>query len=216
MYSEDINKYLKNLSAHLKKQQTIHLHTETSLLSSSEGDSIDIKLSDTYESLDINIQIPSERSKPATIDIKDDEQKNIHANIGNSRNVSLEHDISFIAQVIEEASKKEEAVSYVKKKLVEVFKKSNKPKEDEEYKPSKKKVTKKVKISLDKDKLNDIIQRANFKGANILSWHKTPNNKIVLVFKNKDNENYGSEVETNVHLYHAYLLKNKNPSTRVF
>jgi len=39
---------------------------------------------------------------------------------------------------------------------------------------------------------------------------------VVLVYKDKDNENYGSEFETNVHLYYAYLLKNKKPSTRIF
>ena len=61
-----------------------------------------------------------------------------------------------------------------------------------------------------------MIERANFKGAGIKGWYKTQNNKIVLRYEEKENEQYGSELEANTHLYYAYLLKNKNPSTKLF
>ena len=213
MYTEDIHKYLKDLSNYLNKQKNIHLNINASIEVQMDSHVLLVRLNDKADSLQIQIAIPTDRTKPATIKIHDDENKNIHANIGNSRNVPLEHDINFISQVITEAAKQNNAVEYTEHKLIEVFTKAETPLE--KLNTSNKKRNE-IKISLNKDKIDDIISRANFKGANIISWHKTPNNKVVLRYKYKDNESYGSEFETNVHLYYAYLLKNKYPSTRVF
>jgi len=214
MYTEDIHKYLKDLSTSLNRQKNTHLHINALIKSKTSDHSITIQLSDNNDTLDVKILIPIDRSTPATLNLTTQEnKKNINVNIGNSRNVPLEHDINFISQIITESADQNNAVEYITNKLIEIFDKTKVP--IKKIKLSDKSLNK-LTISLDKDKLKDTINRANLKGANIVSWHKTPNNKIVLIYKNKENENYGSEVETNVHLFYAFLLKNKSPSTRIF
>ncbi len=213
MYAEDIQNYLKDLSNDLNKQKSAHVHINSSIRSRTNDHTLDVQVTDKIETLDIKVVIPLDRATPATIKLTNqDEHKNIDAKIGNSRNVSLEHDINFISQIIVEAITKEDAVEYLTNKLIEVFNKTEAPKK--QFKDTNKKT--KEGILLGAEQLPEIISKANFKGANIVSWKETPNNKITLIYKNKESENYGSKAETNTHLYYAYLLKNKYPSKRIF
>ena len=214
MFAEDIHKYLKDLSISLNKQKSTYLHIDASIKSKRKDHEINIQLKDKNDALDLKIFIPIDRATPATLDLNSkNNNKKIHTNIGNSRNVPLEHDINFISQMITESSTRDNAVEYITDKLIEIFDKTKtvvKKIKQKDNNPNKKT------ILLNKEKLQEIIDKANLKGADIISWHKTPNNRIVLKYKNKETENYGSEVETNVHLFYAFLLKNKLPSTRIF
>ncbi|MEA1956726.1 MAG: hypothetical protein U9N02_09610 [Campylobacterota bacterium] len=212
MYTEDIKKYLKDFSTYLNKHNHVHIHIKSSIVSRTEDNEVNIHLNDKFETLDIKIFIPLNRKIPATIKIKGDNY-NIDTNIGNARNVSLKHDIDVVSQVIIASTKHKEAIEYVKEKLKEIF--DHKDTSNNESGIYTKKV-KRIDISLRKEELDNIITRANIKGANILKWLRTPNNKIVLIYKYKEDESYGSELETNTHLYYAYMLKNKYPSKRLF
>jgi len=213
MYEEDIKKYLRDFSNYLNKHGHVHLHIKASIVAKTEDNEVSVHLSDKFEALDIVISIPADRKKPATISIKNHDDFNINTKIGNARNVSLEHDIDVVSQVVIASTKYKEAIEYIKKKFKEIF--GNKDTTESKSKVYTKKASK-IDLSLRKEELDNIISRANFKGANIIKWHKTPNNKIVLIYKYKEAESYGSELETNTHLYYAYMLKNKYPSKRLF
>lgn len=212
MYAEDIQKYLKDYSNSLNKHNHVHIHIQSSIISKTDDNELNIHLDDKFEILDIKILIPINKKTPATIKIIGENYK-ILTKIGNSRNVPLKQDVDVVSQVIIASTKHKEAIVYIKKKFKEIFDTVATAQTNSNIYLDK---TEKIKIFLDKEGLSKIIIRANFKGANIIKWLKTPNNKVVLKYKFKKDESYGSETETNTHLYYAYMLKNKYPSTRLF
>jgi len=213
MYVENIRKYLKDFSIFVEKKRSVNLEIKSIFKSRSDDYEVEIHLKDKFNTLYIKIFVPRDRKSPAKIQTKSDENKNLDINIGNSRNVSLEHDVDMVLQVITASTKEKEAVLYVQKKLTEIF--DENANQNKTVYASKTKI-KKVDESIKKETLERMIERANFKNAGIYKWYKTTNSKIVLKYKNKEDENYGSEFEANTHLYYAYLLKNKYPSTRLF
>jgi hypothetical protein len=211
MNSENISKYLKKYVSNINKQKAINLDINAGTVSKSGDHELHINLNDGFEAYKIHMFIPFDNREPAIIRTESSEStKKIDTNMGNSRNVRLEHDMETVSNIIIEGAKKESAIRYIEGKLLEIFNKE-KFEEDEQVNS---KTSKRVTIKL--APLEELVQLANIKGAGILAWYKTPNSKIVLKFKHKDSENYGSEEETGVHLYNAYMLKNKHRSSRIF
>lgn len=213
MQIDNIDKYLKEFTSHINKQRNVDVKIEASIFSKSGDNRIYITLDDDLETLKIILFIPFERSVSAniTIEYSEDENGDIVSKFGNSRDVSLAHDLNSVSQIITAGMKEVAPILYIRDKLEAIFGKKKKEKKE-------KKVVKEDKknFTINLNELNEIVQRANNKGAGIVEWATTQNNKIILKYIDKKDEYYSSEAETSVHLYYAYMLKNQERSNRIF
>ncbi len=211
MSIHNINKYLKDFTVYINRQKGVNLHIESKVKSKAGDHEVFVALNDDFETLHLKLFVPFDRRMSAKIVVSSSEDDDVNIKIGNSRNVELEYDIDLISKIITAGVKEEEPIAYIKNRFSEVFTK-------EKVSQNENKILKRVKkdFTLKIEALDEMIKKANVKGAGIINWLKTPNNRIILRYLNKENEYYGSEVETSVHLYYAYMLKNKDRSTKVF
>ncbi|MBN2783121.1 MAG: hypothetical protein JXQ66_07775, partial [Campylobacterales bacterium] len=193
--------------------KNIDVKVEASILSKSGDNKVYIILDDGLETLKILLYIPFERNVSAkiTITYSEDEDDEIVSKFGNARDVSLDHDLNIVSQIISAGMKEVSSILYINNKLKDVFGKKKRDKRVQKIDQEDRK-----KFTINTNELSEIIQRANDKGAGIIKWTTTPNKKIILKYTDKKDEYYGSEAETSVHLYYAYMLKNQEPSKRIF